>query len=100
MQQCNNSTMQQRMQKSAGTNQIISVLQFCNILESKAGVDELLVFLSTIGVGQARGNTYVLFLLLLVCRTQSIDDEDDDDEGAGKAASFRVMNKVCIKNVI
>ena len=89
------------MQKSAGTNQIISVLQFCNILESKAGVDELLVFLSTIGVGQARGSdTYVLFLLLLVCRTQSIDDEDDDDEGAGKAASFRVMNKVCIKNVI
>ena len=37
---------------------------------------------------------------LLVRRTQSIDDEDDDDEGAGKAASFRVMNKVCIKNVI
>ena len=67
------------MQKSAGTNQIISVLQFCNILESKAGVDELLVLLSTIGVGQARGSdTYVLFLLLLVRRTQSIDDEDDD----------------------
>ena len=76
---CYNATMQQRMQKSAGTNQIISVLQFCNILESKAGVDELLVLLSTIGVGQARGSdTYVLFLLLLVRRTQSIDDEDDD----------------------
>ena len=64
MQQCNKFT-----QKSALTSQNISVLQFCNIFESKhngcAGVDELLVLLSTIGVGQTRRLLLVLRVLMM-----------------------------------